>query len=232
MFGQTETRPTSTVKTRPSMAAAVPGPSSAPGSSPISSLSPSPSPTAAGAAAVRKRSRSPSGVSLSSLAFSEDELDAEAQDELAVEYATAMDHLQTARCEWGGCGVEFWEIEPLVEHVHNGACYLSRTLSPVPTKLTTVRIHPPTRSPRIPARQPVPSRQQARRSRHLHLRLGRLPAQGQDPRQQVCPRRPLEESHRRETVHVSESRSVLRDLLRCGHALWQLLFGFALLACP
>ncbi|KAG0655371.1 hypothetical protein C6P46_001027 [Rhodotorula mucilaginosa] len=96
------------------MAAAVPGPSSAPGSSPISSLSPSPSPTTA-----RKRSRSPSGISLSSLALSEDELDAEAQDELALEYATAMDHLQTARCEWGGCGVEFWEIEPLVEHVHN-----------------------------------------------------------------------------------------------------------------
>lgn len=84
-------------------------------SSPVSSLSPSPSPTA------RKRSRSPSGLSLSSITFSDDELDPDAQDELALEYAAALDHLQTARCEWGGCGVEFWEIEPLVEHVHNGA---------------------------------------------------------------------------------------------------------------
>ncbi|BGP50975.1 hypothetical protein JCM10450v2_006901 [Rhodotorula kratochvilovae] len=29
--------------------------------------------------------------------------------------------LQPVRCEWGGgaCGAEFWEVEPLVEHVHN-----------------------------------------------------------------------------------------------------------------
>ncbi|GAA6052132.1 hypothetical protein JCM3770_001236 [Rhodotorula araucariae] len=29
--------------------------------------------------------------------------------------------LQPVRCEWGGghCGQEFWEVEPLVEHVHN-----------------------------------------------------------------------------------------------------------------
>lgn len=121
------------------MAAAVPGPSSAPGSSPISSLSPSPSPTTA-----RKRSRSPSGISLSSLALSEDELDAEAQDELALEYATAMDHLQTARCEWGGCGVEFWEIEPLVEHVHNGASPVSCVLAfPFPFEKLTWGDPPP-----------------------------------------------------------------------------------------
>ncbi|GAA5869288.1 hypothetical protein JCM3774_004194 [Rhodotorula dairenensis] len=99
-------------------AAAVPGsmvpdPVRTASSSPISSLSPSPSPTA------RKRSRSPSGISLSSITFSDDDLDPEAQDELALEYAAALDNLQTARCEWGGCGVEFWEIEPLVEHVHN-----------------------------------------------------------------------------------------------------------------
>lgn len=183
------------------MAAAVPGPSSALGSSPISSLSPSPSPTAA--VGARKRSRSPSGVSLSSLGFSDDELDPEAQDELALEYAAAMDNLQTARCEWGGCGVEFWEIEPLVEHVHNGAGCPPFSLSPFFRKKADSST---CFSSRVPARQPVPSRQQARRRRHLHLRLGRLSAQRQDPGQQVCPRRPLEESHGRETVHVSESR--------------------------
>ncbi|GAA6044040.1 hypothetical protein JCM8097_001384 [Rhodosporidiobolus ruineniae] len=27
--------------------------------------------------------------------------------------------METVRCEWGGaCGMEFWEVEPLVEHVH------------------------------------------------------------------------------------------------------------------
>lgn len=77
-------------------------------SSPISSLSPSPSPSS------RKRSRSPSRLSLSP--FSGDEL--EGLDELD---PAALDPgaLQTARCEWGGCGLEFWEVEPLVEHVHN-----------------------------------------------------------------------------------------------------------------
>ncbi|GAA5837999.1 hypothetical protein JCM11251_006819 [Rhodosporidiobolus azoricus] len=28
--------------------------------------------------------------------------------------------METIRCEWGGsCGAEFWEVEPLVEHVHS-----------------------------------------------------------------------------------------------------------------
>ncbi|GAA5992128.1 hypothetical protein JCM10908_001779 [Rhodotorula pacifica] len=109
------------------MASSVRGPSAptpirTTSSSPISSLSPSPPPQGPSS---RKRSRSPSGLSYTSLAFppsddDEDELlDPEAQDELAQEYANAMDQLQTARCEWGGCGIEFWEIEPLVEHVHN-----------------------------------------------------------------------------------------------------------------
>lgn len=86
-------------------------------SSPISSLSPSPSPSS------RKRSRSPSRLSLSP--FSGDEL--EGLDELD---PAALDPgaLQTARCEWGGCGLEFWEVEPLVEHVHNSA-FLSPMLA-------------------------------------------------------------------------------------------------------
>lgn len=86
-------------------------------SSPVSSLSPSPSPS-------RKRSRSPSALSQNSYAYSGDEFDANNhdQDELDGQYGGfEAGQLQTAKCEWGGCTLEFWEVEPLVEHVHNGA---------------------------------------------------------------------------------------------------------------
>lgn len=43
--------------------------------------------------------------------------------------------METVKCEWGGegkCGMEWWEVEPLVEHVHSGAfpslCHLSPLL--------------------------------------------------------------------------------------------------------
>ncbi|GAA5900409.1 hypothetical protein JCM8208_005354 [Rhodotorula glutinis] len=39
----------------------------------------------------------------------------------ALKYGFDPRQLQPARCEWGNgsCGQEFWEVEPLVEHVHN-----------------------------------------------------------------------------------------------------------------
>ncbi|GAA6021252.1 hypothetical protein JCM10207_002589 [Rhodosporidiobolus poonsookiae] len=35
--------------------------------------------------------------------------------------------MERARCDWGDCGLEFWEIEPLVEHVHSAHAFPDET---------------------------------------------------------------------------------------------------------
>ncbi|GJN93025.1 hypothetical protein Rhopal_006070-T1 [Rhodotorula paludigena] len=110
--------------------------SASPASS-LSALSPSPTPS-------RRASRARSGSAASSFMLSsssdeddamdaggdgavdsdEDELDPTPRRRGAAAagpktYGFDPRQLQLQRCEWGPCGAEFWEIEPLVEHVHN-----------------------------------------------------------------------------------------------------------------
>ena len=97
-------------------------------SSPLSEFTPSPPPTAA-----------PPSPSISSDS-SAGEAPASEVDELALDdddepgegvqpgtggakkraFAEIDDHLQPAPCQWGDCAEEFWELEPLIEHLHNG----------------------------------------------------------------------------------------------------------------
>ncbi|BGP10715.1 hypothetical protein JCM10049v2_006607 [Rhodotorula toruloides] len=88
-------------------------------SSSLSSLSASPS------SSQKRRRRSPS---ISSSSSSLPEADSE-EDELAAgagrprtraeKYGFDPSQLTLARCEWGNCGMEFWELEPLVQHVND-----------------------------------------------------------------------------------------------------------------
>ncbi|GAA5912107.1 C2H2-type zinc finger protein [Sporobolomyces salmoneus] len=74
------------------------------------SLSPSPS----------KRSRRSSTASSSSSSFTGTRRDDdELSDGDATSYGFDPSSVQIGKCEWGNhCGVEFWELEPLAEHIH------------------------------------------------------------------------------------------------------------------
>ncbi|GAA5886553.1 hypothetical protein JCM6882_001685 [Rhodosporidiobolus microsporus] len=66
-------------------------------------------------ASSRRRPRSPSlSGDTDSLLSDDDPLTA------SNNYGFDARVMETIRCEWGGsCGCEFWEVEPLVEHVHS-----------------------------------------------------------------------------------------------------------------
>ncbi|GAA5969267.1 hypothetical protein JCM3765_002307 [Sporobolomyces pararoseus] len=86
-------------------------------SSPSPSLSPSPGPSRS----KRSRSnstRSSSSSSSSSFSLNDDPLD-DGDDQLFEGIGGAPGQVQIGKCEWGNhCGLEFWELEPLVEHIH------------------------------------------------------------------------------------------------------------------
>ncbi|GAA5881476.1 hypothetical protein JCM1840_001102 [Sporobolomyces johnsonii] len=77
-------------------------------SSSLSSVSASPS------LHTPKRSRS---ASLASSAHSSDD-ELLSDSDIANNYGFDPSTLTTAKCEWGDCQEEFWELEPLVEHIH------------------------------------------------------------------------------------------------------------------
>ncbi|GAA5883143.1 hypothetical protein JCM16303_006111 [Sporobolomyces ruberrimus] len=85
-------------------------------SSSTSSLSSSPSPSPSPSASKRSRQSSIASSS-DSLAGDDDEL--LSTSDLVTSYGFDPNSVQIGKCEWGNhCGVEFWELEPLVEHIH------------------------------------------------------------------------------------------------------------------
>lgn len=92
-------------------------------SSSPSSLSPSPSPSPSRhSRSHSKRSRRSSSASSSQSSLGRVELDDDDDDDGgSATYGFDPSQTQIGKCEWGNdCGVEFWELEPLVEHIHQG----------------------------------------------------------------------------------------------------------------
>ncbi|GAA5843448.1 hypothetical protein JCM3766R1_004331 [Sporobolomyces carnicolor] len=90
-------------------------------SSSPSSLSPSPSPSPSRhSRSHSKRSRRSSSASSSQSSLGRVELDDDDDDDGgSATYGFDPSQTQIGKCEWGNdCGVEFWELEPLVEHIH------------------------------------------------------------------------------------------------------------------
>ncbi|GAA5920805.1 hypothetical protein JCM3775_003959 [Rhodotorula graminis] len=113
------------------MASIAPGMLTRSRSSSLSSMSRSPS-RQQRSPSISSSSSSASSSHLNQLASDDDELAPTApttstRDKVdpwtrrALKYGFDPRQLQPARCEWGNgsCGMEFWEVEPLVEHVHN-----------------------------------------------------------------------------------------------------------------
>jgi len=89
-----------------------------PGIPPFPSPSPSPSASTSKRSRVARNYDSDSDSSSSSTSSGEDE-----DDELVSnsEYGFDPSATNIGKCEWGNhCGIEFWELEPLVEHIHTG----------------------------------------------------------------------------------------------------------------
>lgn len=89
-----------------------------------SHASPSPSPSQSSSSSLSSAASSPRRARSPSLSGDTDDLMSD-DDTLGVHNNWGFDSrgMETVRCEWGGegaCGMEWWEVEPLVEHVHSG----------------------------------------------------------------------------------------------------------------
>ncbi|GAA6021182.1 hypothetical protein JCM11491_001598 [Sporobolomyces phaffii] len=92
--------------------------SSSAASSSTSSLSPSPSPSASKRSRRDSRSSAAADSDLDSLDQPDDD-ELVSTSDLVTAYGFDPASVQIGKCEWGNhCGLEFWELEPLVEHIH------------------------------------------------------------------------------------------------------------------